>query len=205
MRNTFGLALALLLVACGGGGLGTTNDLSGPGNDLAMTLSSGDMAAPTHDLAISSNSDASSSGASDMDSVACGSMTCGAGVECCITPNNGSPTYACMAQCGSGTIAASCDGPEDCTSGTCCANIALSGSSPSGDAMCSSSTNTCSTGNLNIGTMSITTKLCHQTTDCAGYQGNFGAFTSCCAYPGVSYSFCAPSIASGQMGITCQP
>lgn len=205
MRNTFGLAFALLLVACGGGGLGTNNDGSSGGNqDLAMTSTGSDMTGSAFDMAMAGNSDASSGGLTDMDSVACGAMTCGAGVKCCITPNGGMPTYACMAQCGPGTIAASCDGPEDCTSGTCCASINVGGTSPSGDAMCSSPSNDCSMGNLDTTSKTLTTKLCHQTSDCANYQGNFGPFTSCCSYTGVSYKFCAPSLANGQMGITCQ-
>jgi len=209
MRNYLGLVLPLLLAACSsGGGLSPGSDGSTTGNDLAASGNKDMAANVTQDFAMSSGDAATHSDAGGVaGAVSCGTMSCTSGNSCCVTPNNGSPTYACMAMCPMGTIAASCDGPEDCSSGACCANITFANNMPGGAAACESPTNDCSTGSASF--TSIKTKLCHSPSDCAGYMGSnpFGggneAYDNCCSYTNVSYMFCAPAMASDISGVTC--
>ena len=190
MRTTLGLALALALVACKGGGLDNNGDGSAKG-DLASH--------PGDDLAASQDFASNV----DMAGVICGSMTCGEGVSCCASGNATTQTYACMDTCGDGGVQVSCDGPEDCNGNACCATIQLVSGSASGEAMCSGGATMCSSGSVDLQKQQITTKLCHNAGDCAGYPGDLEDYSYCCSYPNVSYKFCGPSFADGYNGITC--
>jgi hypothetical protein len=210
MKTTSALCVlsfaTVLVTACGGGGLKPGGNDGGADQGVAdMTMMSLlDMPAVQFaDIA-----------GIDFKGVACGNQTCGTGESCCISPNGNTLEQTCVtgSSCTSddgGTIDATCDGPEDCASGTpnCCADISIGGGSPSGGAMCTAS---CPASAGQGGGAGISTKLCHNGADCVGYSGStpLGTldFDSCCTYAGVSYSFCAPSLITGlAQGITCQP
>jgi hypothetical protein len=78
-------------------------------------------------------------------SVACGTMTCGAGEKCCATLINVPTCIALAATCAG--ISATCDGVEDCNGGACC-----DGSGGSQQIACAA---TCTS-----------TTICRENTDC---------------------------------------
>ncbi|HEX4457184.1 MAG TPA: hypothetical protein VIA18_04400, partial [Polyangia bacterium] len=144
--------------------------------------------------------------------VACDTTTCAVGQSCCLTTANNAVTggmcVASASACTSGSNLA-CDGPEDCStaSPTCCATLSLSGSLTDADAgapMLNGGNATCA-GTCSFTAAadfsSITTRLCHYNSDCAGLTVPYlGTPTSCCSssmVPGVH--FCAVALA----GITC--
>jgi hypothetical protein len=181
-------------VACGDDGLGNGADL---GNDLSASTDlshpTGDMAHPGGGVDLAGR---------DFAGVNCGTEICTASQECCVFVSGGSFTASCVAAgtgCGDGGIAATCDGPEDCSGGTpnCCANISLDNMSVMGQATC---TATCP-GNAQQGTNGgmVTSKLCHNSADCVGYTGMAPVlgntnFDSCCGTANISVRFCAPSL-----------
>jgi hypothetical protein len=143
----------------------------------------------------------------DFGGVACGASTCGASLECCFTPATGA---MCVnpGSCPDGGIAATCDGPEDCTSGQpdCCATLSGTLMSIGGTAQC---TATCD-GSLMLTAgngVNLRTKLCHSDDDCAGYSGDFSGNTlpwdTCCHNTNSGIHFCASSLFAGTGGVTC--
>jgi hypothetical protein len=188
------------LAACGGGG-SKDNDMAAEhpadmsGNNISPDLSG----KPGADLA-----------GVDFAGVSCGTMSCGAGHVCCNQYNGTSMTLEqmCMtgSTCGDGGIAASCDGPEDCSGSTCCISVDVDNGNASGDAMCQA-TCAANVAQANGDTM-VTTKLCHAASDCTGLSGNTPvgplAYSSCCQYPGVTYKICAPGLITVlNSAITC--
>lgn len=198
------LSVACSVVGCSDNGQGM--DMAAP--DMAVVV---DMT-PPHDLAMP-----------DFAGVACGNMTCGASQDCCARPNGSGGVSASCVPSGTcntdGGAALMCDGPEDCPNdpapkGGCCATLSATGNGDGGvtgggaQAMCA---NPC-VGEVMFdgsGGVVIHTKLCHVKDDCTGYTGNVGAnvtlkFDSCCTSPQAGgYKFCAPGMAAGQGGITC--
>jgi hypothetical protein len=163
----------------------------------------------------------------DFAGIGCGTMTCGASQECCVTPNGMMLNATCVNK---GTCDAdagaifTCDGPEDCPTspapaGGCCVTINGSGGGDAGaiqgngSAMC---VDKCpgSAGQDGNGGFTAHSKLCHSKADCTGYTGTVSLgpapttlkFDGCCSSPMAgAYMFCAPGIAAGMAGITCQP
>lgn len=146
--------------------------------------------------------------------VNCDTSTCAVGQSCCLTTANnmvtGGMCVASASACTSGSNLA-CDGPEDCSSGSpaCCATIDISGLSGilGGDADAGTPTvtggNAACAGTCSFGfsSSSITTKLCHVNSDCAGETvPGLGTATTCCSSSMVpSLHFCAIAIGP----ITC--
>jgi len=187
------LFIVALVPACGDDGIDPGAD---GGADLSASTdlsASGDLSGPKPaDLA-----------GVDFAGVSCGSMTCGAGSVCCIVPDFDNQTATSMCQsgstCGDGGIPAVCDGPEDCTPAMsqCCIDLALSGMmSVSGGASCTAS---CPASVVTENGGSIKTRLCHGAADCTNYSGTApivgnAPFDRCCAYPGLTFKFCAPGL-----------
>jgi hypothetical protein len=140
-------------------------------------------------------------------------QTCQSPQACCLTQDPfGNWQAMCATSCPDGGVFTQCTGPSDCTQQTpdCCFTVALSGDmdgsimSSGGGAMCTSDC----PGGLNNGNSSFQTKLCHQTSDCTGYTGDFGMgsepFDGCCTSPRApGVHFCSPSRLSGLGGLTC--
>jgi hypothetical protein len=142
------------------------------------------------------------------DGVACGSMTCAVGENCCVATSNntvsGETCIAASASCAGSTL--ECDGPEDCgTNPYCCATLNLAAASvdgglPSlagGDASCKG---TCGF-TVSTDLTTINTRLCHQDVDCAGLTLPFvgTALTCCSSTMATGLHFCAAAIGP----ITC--
>jgi hypothetical protein len=209
MRTHFLFAcLATLSFACGGDGLSssTTKGDAATSHDLNSDTDAGQ---PSVDLS-SSSQDLAKSGvdlaSADFAGTSCGTQTCSAGSVCCVGYDTASKslTQMCVAgtTCADGGVTASCDGPEDCSGGSCCADIMLANNAPSGSSMCGSSC----TANFSLGKNSdeVQTKLCHTPSDCTGFSGTGGNYDNCCTYPGLGYSFCAPSLVTlASNMITC--
>jgi len=104
--------------------------------------------------------------------VACGMMTCGTGMDCCVTFANQMASYACITSGGQCQgLSQACDGPEDCTnSDRCCASF---GGGGGGGITCQPASGTCGR------------ELCHTPADCST------AGAMCCPSQFLSYSFCA--------------
>jgi hypothetical protein len=95
--------------------------------------------------------------------VACGGATCTAPQVCCVSISGGGVTQSCTSASACQTVALTCDGPEDCSSGApeCCAQVSYSGGL-SGGSECVAS-GTCNAGMLGG-------VLCHTTADCPPNQ-----------------------------------
>src|SRR5262249_20652253 len=117
--------------------------------------------------------------------------------------------------CPMGSVTASCDGPEDCSTGkpNCCVTLNLLGSITGGDdaglgvgggsAMCTVACDPGLDANNNV-----TSQLCHAESDCANYMGNlpgFGpqAFGKCCTRAGIAQHFCAPATVMTFLQLKC--
>ncbi len=139
-------------------------------------------------------------------------QTCVKPAACCITPTlEGGWEAMCADSCPDGGVFTQCTGPGDCSVPTadCCVSINLSGDDASimssgGGASCTADC----PGGLSNGNSLFNTKLCHTTTDCSGYSGDFGTgaepFDGCCQSPRApALRFCAPSRLSGSDGLSC--
>jgi hypothetical protein len=186
MRHQIALFTFVVFVGCGSEGVKFP--------DMSMPLD----LAPGPDLAVRTP-----------DGVVCGSATCPVGQSCCVTANGtmvtGSTCVPSANQCTGALLA--CDGPEDCTASTptCCGTIMFSGGGgpdggtpmfQGGNAMCTAS---CA---FNLGTGSVTTRLCQADVDCAGLMVPIlNQPTQCCSStlaPGLH--FCATSVPGS---VTC--
>jgi hypothetical protein len=197
------LACTLLLAACGDDGLQNGADL-GVDMSASADLSSRDLTGVVTktDLA-----------GVDFAGVTCGSQICSGAQACCFVPDitTGMVSQMCVptGNCGDGGIPASCDGPEDCSGGTpaCCADISLASMTVMGQASCvASCPGSASQGGS--GGM-LTTKLCHNSADCAGYTGMAPIlgntnFDACCGAAALPIKFCAPALITALSSmITC--
>ncbi len=187
MRTTLAFCVLLLGVA----GCGDDSNNSGPDMSMPADL------APPPDMSLNG--------------VTCGTMSCPIGQDCCVTVDNttGATMASCIASGGScsGGATLTCDGPEDCTSSQfCCGTLAFSGGldADAGAPMFNGGNSSC-TGSCAFSTnypatpTSVTTRLCHFTTDCTGLTV-LGQNTQCCSStmaPGLH--FCAIAIGP----ITC--
>ena len=156
--------------------------------------------------------------APDYTGIPCGTATCQAGGACCVDPSSTPPKAACVASPAACTTGASltCDGPEDCSSGSpfCCGTISFSLGDPDAgtggglsgaNAACAG---TCS-ASFDQQTNSGTSRLCHVAADCKGLSINFMGIplplSECCSIAGVPVTFCFSSLAAqaGIQGLTC--
>ena len=215
-----GLACALSLAACGSSASGgtTTDDtgtaadttVSGDGtpSDSSKTDGSGSdgTADDTTTPKDGSGTDTASSG--DTAGVSCGSATCKTGEVCCVTPKDGGADQVCAASCSDGGVAVSCDGPEDCPSGSasvCCATLKVGAGTPpacpfeDGAASCAA---TCPTKIPTSCPGEGKAKLCHTKSDCAGDTSN----PECCTFSGGggTATFCVPTTIAG-FATSCAP
>jgi hypothetical protein len=156
------------------------------------------------------------------DGVQCGSgtnvTTCTGSQVCCIKQSGTGATFMCVnpGTCGDGGAEAMCDGPEDCPSASpnCCVTVTatlsmMDGGTPTptgANAMCTADCP--ATAELGTGDITLHSKLCHTTDDCAGYMGTTplgsGDFDGCCSSamaPGIH--FCAPSRFAGARTYQC--
>lgn len=146
-------------------------------------------------------------GARPPDGVKCAVGQCAAGESCCGSVTSVNPPPSCMAKCPSGTTAsASCDGPEDCASGSplCCAKISLGpGFQPncpykSIETSCVSS---CASSIPFICPATMHMRLCHAAADCTSDPSGF---TFCCVFAqgAAESTVCVPSYAK-QSALRC--
>jgi hypothetical protein len=154
----------------------------------------------------------------DFAGVTCGTMTCGAGSICCITPTGGtSVKQMCTAPsaCLDGGIQASCDGPEDCpsTGGSCCVTVNLLGGLGGGvgdaGAGVAGGAALCTTdcpGGLDADN-AFHSRLCRQASDCANYMGvlllGLEPFDKCCTGARLTQHACVPQSAVSLLRLTC--
>jgi hypothetical protein len=137
--------------------------------------------------------------------VTCGNASC---LQVCCVTQSQAPMCVAPGSCPDAGLAATCDGPEDCTTGqpSCCATIsgAQPGTIGSGMAACSTSC-TGSAMTSNGTSFTLSTRLCHSDSDCAGFSGSFlgapGPWTSCCSSNGVH--FCTNSAFASIGQFTC--
>lgn len=87
--------------------------------------SSADAAPGAHADAAPGTPDAAPGGPADAAiGVACGAAsTCSTAQQCCVTANGDGGTSMCVSPGACQGIAASCDGPEDCSGHACCASF----------------------------------------------------------------------------------
>lgn len=135
--------------------------------------------------------------------VHCGDMSCPGSTVCCVRPEGASFGETCETPmaCMTGGAAAICDGSEDCPAEkqSCCASVSFmrvgQGAVPLGGS--SACVSDCAASVFaDTATISFNSKLCHVTTDCAGYMGDlYGSqipFDGCCYRPEIDLRFCAP-------------
>lgn len=208
-------ALALLSPACSDGGLGGgTNkpdmaqpaDLAAPPDLTApvdLTVPPDLTPPPPQDMAMPSG-DFGAPG-----DVTCGDQTCAAPDVCCVGIANNAPTFECADSCASSdagmTYPLTCDGPEDCSGGQYCCVSGSAGSSGgimTEGAQCTTPCNF----NLDFSGYKLTTRLCHQNSDCtgSGMVPLFGPSDYCCHYDGQpEVHFCATTVNFQGVNIVC--
>ena len=185
--GNWGLVLAFVSVASAA----ACSKDSAPPNDMSVALP---------DMAM--NPDFA---ASPYAGIICGDGGCDSPNICCVRPSGAAFTPSCegASTCmGSGTGIAACDGPEDCpsSSNTCCMQVAFmknpdnTATPQSGTASCVS--NCAATVDVTPDTITFNSKLCHKTSDCAGYAGQILGtdltFDGCCYRTEIDFRFCAP-------------
>lgn len=148
--------------------------------------------------------------------VVCGSSTCTSPQTCCEVLVAGALQSSCLSAgtpCADGGVTAMCDGPEDCSTGSCCVTVgfqaaAKDGGTPMSTGGAASCSDSCTPG-LDLGNSMITTELCHTGADCAGVMGTTplgsSPFDGCCTLPQAgNIQACAPKMYATLLKYTCQ-
>jgi hypothetical protein len=187
MRSKLALGMVAALAACSGDN-GTTND--GGGNDLAMSV---DLAMKFPDLAVPRDL----TPPPDFSGINCGAQTCSAGNVCCANQNGTTATYSCATSCADAGITITCDGPDNCLSGSanlCCGTLTTNGGTApfcniDAVAACADTCTTVIPTSCNQEQGHV--RLCHRAADCASDSQN----PNCClfTYNGNNVTFCADS------------
>lgn len=143
--------------------------------------------AQPHDATVDVVSGASPDGASQ--EITCGTHTCWVGrEECCVTLSGGASCIPVGKVCEGAEV--TCDGPEDCTDGYCCAvvtftaDIVMRTAESSGETDCTPSCNFAFDYNPATRHGEITARACHSGADCSSTE------PVCCAVPGVGTGMC---------------
>jgi hypothetical protein len=189
--------------------LATTGDQSAAGDqsmlpvDAAMSIDLSnalDMSVPP-DLTMVSDLTANG--------IVCGNATCPVGVPCCVstsfmmTVDGGGPVTVLTCNpggCPDGSIADTCDGPEDCAGNPCCLQVMNAISPP----MCTMAANAC-VPQLNGMVTAGQTRACHSNSDCTAGAMNTALNLCCTVVPSglPKMHLCLNQVIVGAVGGSC--
>jgi hypothetical protein len=165
---------AILIAACGGGSGGNGNAGGSAGGTAGGSAGgSGGGTGGGSGGGTTASTDMAGPGTG---SFMCGTMSCGAGTQCCIT----GLTPSCETSCADGGIPAACAGPSDCKAGNACCVSATASLTVEG-IMCTPYASCVPSASLS----GIQTRACTQDSDCTTTDGtatsnNGTAFPTCC-------------------------
>lgn len=141
----------------------------------------------------------------DANGIACGNLTCGGGLVCCVTGlgMGGMPMSSCAKACDAdaGSVTIACDGPENCPKGNPCCGKLMGLMAPQ-NISCSAQPTDCSPA-FDLQTRSGQTRLCHIDNDCTRDTMMGNMLTSCCTLNlgGQTSHVCLSKMIAGLIGL----